>query len=45
MLEEVRLVLYFIDWLTIWSSAKPSFLSPFKQDILILTSWSVDSLV
>ena len=31
-----KLDLYFIDWLVIWSSAKSNFISPYKQDILVL---------
>lgn len=34
-----RLTLDFIDWLAIQSLAKTNFISPYKQDILILTDF------
>ena len=39
VLEEARLGLYLSDCLAIWSSAKSSFISPHKQNILVFTDF------
>lgn len=45
MLDDVRLVLYFTDWLAIRSSAQSNFISPYEQDIVVLlTFWNTDGL-